>query len=697
MARTLTATAAFIAALSAALAPWLDLAIRLSLARAFLGEQLHEAMTGDAPASPVWSGLAHAVMASTPGAAIQALCPLLLAVGLFARPVAAAMLLQVLLAPPTPAAALFQAALLLRIVVVGAGALSLDRPLGRGAESLAIPGLARASRALARAGERLAPIYRLVLRVWLAAALAGLAFASLAVTQAMRPENNPWLPHVPAMLATLPPWLALGAAVLLAAGAGTRLVAAALLALVPFGAGTVLDPADARLYWALLLGVLLLRGAGALSVDRAVGSALARMAPAPDRSSLPHVVIVGGGFGGIEAARGLAHAPCRVTVIDRRNHHLFQPLLYQVATAGLSPADIATPVREMLRDQDNARVLLGEVTGVDAAARQVVMTRGAIAFDYLVIATGARHGYFGRDDWAPFAPGLKSIEDATAIRRRLLLAFEEAEDTTDAAERRVWLTFVVVGGGPTGVELAGAIAELARNGMTREFREIDPASARVILVQSAPRLLPAFPPSLSAEAARDLESLGVEVRLDRKVEAVDATGVVVSGEALPARTVLWAAGVMASPAASWLGVTPDRAGRVKVGDDLTVPGLPRIYVVGDTAASLGWAGKEVPGLAPAAKQAGAYAARAITAALEGRRPPPPFRYRHFGSLATIGRRSAVADFGFVRLRGALAWWLWGAAHIAFLVGGRNRAIVLIQWLWAYLTFRRGTRLITERG
>jgi NADH dehydrogenase/putative oxidoreductase len=414
-----------------------------------------------------------------------------------------------------------------------------------------------------------------------------------------------------------------------------------------------------------------------------------------DRTGLPHVVVVGGGFGGVAAVRGLRGAACRVTLIDQRNHHLFQPLLYQVATASLSPGDIATPVRAIFRGQDNARVVLGQVTGVDPAGKAVLLDRGRVPYDVLLLATGAQHSYLGHDDWAAFAPGLKTVEDGTAIRRNLLLAFEEAEGAATEAERRAWLTFVIVGGGPTGVELAGAIAELARHGLDQEFREIDPASAHVMLVQSGPRLLPAFPEALSDDAAAALRHLGVDVVLDSRVEAVSAAGVTVSGRIVAARTVLWAAGVMASPAAGWLGVKADRAGRVPVGPDLGVPGLDGVFAVGDTAASNGWAGAAVPGLAPAAKQGGAYVARVIRARLVGRPAPAAFRYRHLGSLATIGRQSAVADFGFVRVRGALAWWLWGAAHIAFLAGGRNRATVLVEWVWAYLTFRRGTRLITK--
>lgn len=674
------------AAAEARLGRWLMLAIRLWLAQAFLAAQMHDMMTGSGLAAAFqrgwWSDVLHQVMASQLGLAIQTVCPLLLALGLLCRAAAAAMLLQAVLTVVPGMGAetqLLCAALLLRVMVVGPEALSLDGVLRRGAQSLAVPGVAALQRGFGRVSRVGGPLYQLALRLALAAALAWPAAARMGMLPGGVAE---WLP-LPALLA---------AGVALVAGAGVRFVVLGLLAVIALqAAGT----GGAGPYWALLLAVMVLHGAGRWSVDSWLAGRLRRMAPAANLSALPHVVVVGGGFGGIAAVRGLHNAPCRVTLIDQRNHHLFQPLLYQVATAGLSPGDIAVPIRSMLREQANARVLLAKVTGIDVAAGTVLLDRGAVRFDHLVLATGAQHGYFGRDEWAPFAPGLKTVEDATAIRRRLLLAFEEAENAAGEDERSSWLTFVIVGGGPTGVELAGAIAELARHGFVQEFREIDPASARVVLVEAGPRLLAAFPETLSREAERALRHLGVEVWLDRRVEAVSAEAVQVSGQKLAARTVLWAAGVMASPAAQWLGVTPDRAGRVVVGPDLSVPGLDNVFALGDTAASLAWAGRPVPGLAPAAKQGGAYVARVIRARLLRRSPPGPFRYRHLGSLATIGRQAAVADFGALRLRGALAWWLWGAAHVTFLVGGRNRVTVLLEWLWAYLTFRRGTRLITE--
>jgi NADH dehydrogenase FAD-containing subunit len=411
-------------------------------------------------------------------------------------------------------------------------------------------------------------------------------------------------------------------------------------------------------------------------------------------SSEFRIVIVGGGFGGLWAAHALQHAPVRVTVIDRRNHHLFQPLLYQVATAGLSPADIAVPIRSILRRRKNLSVLMAEVTGVDRAARVVETGSTRIAYDALVIATGTTHAYFGHDEWRRFAPGLKSVEDALFIRRRLLLAFEEAEAGTDAVRRAALLTFIVVGGGPTGVELAGAIAELAHKALARDFRHIDPQQARIVLLEAGPRLLASFPDRLAARALRDLESLGVEVRLDTAVESVDEEGVVAGGARLAARTVLWAAGVAASPAARWLGADSDRAGRVKVEPNLAVPGAPEIFVIGDTALVLDAAGNPLPGVAPVAKQEGTFVARLLSARARGAPEPTRFAYRNAGNLATIGRNRAVVDFGWLRLTGFAGWLLWAVAHIFFLIGFRSRLMVATEWAWSYITFGRGARLIT---
>ncbi len=410
----------------------------------------------------------------------------------------------------------------------------------------------------------------------------------------------------------------------------------------------------------------------------------------------PHVVIVGAGFGGLNAALGLARAPVDVTLVDQRNHHLFQPLLYQVATAGLSPAQIATPIRRILAGQANARVLMETVSGIDPDARQVLTESGrALRYDYLVVATGARHAYFGHDEWEKDAPGLKTIGDATRIRSRILAAFERAEATSDEALRQELLTFVVVGGGPTGVELAGAIAELARKALARDFRSIDPSAAKILLVEAGDRLLPSFPERLSRSAERQLQALGVSLCLGSAVTRCDAHGVALAnGRSIASRCILWAAGVMASPAANWLGAPADRAGRVQVAADLSLAGRPEIFVIGDTAAVSGADGRPVPGVAPAAKQMGRYAARAIRALLADGRSPP-FRYMDFGNLATIGRRAAVADLYRFALAGPLAWLLWSFAHLWFLVGFRNRLVVFLDWALAYATFERGARLITD--
>lgn len=404
------------------------------------------------------------------------------------------------------------------------------------------------------------------------------------------------------------------------------------------------------------------------------------------------VVIIGAGFGGLSAAKALARADVDICLIDRHNYHLFQPLLYQVATAGLSPADIASPIRSILRTQQNARVVLADVSGVDTSRCEVVAEGHRIPYDDLVIATGAQHAYFGHDDWADAAPGLKTIDDATDMRRRILLAFEKAEAEQDEAERARLLTFVVIGGGPTGVEMAGAIAELAKRALKLDFRVIDPGSARIVLVEAGSRLLPSFSPSLSEAARHSLEKLGAEIKLNSSVTACDAGGVTIGETRIEARTIMWAAGVTASQAGRWLGAETDRAGRVVVNPDLTVPDHPNIFVIGDTA-SLTVDGKPLAGVAPVAKQQGVYVAKLLRARAEGG-TLPPFRYRDFGSLATIGRKSAVMELGRIRIKGFLAWLLWCVAHIYFLIGFRNRAIVALHWAWNYITFQRGTRLIT---
>ncbi len=651
------------------LAPLVDLVARLALAAAC--------------SSPAM--LAGANVADFGGAVwatnlLQVAAPVLLVAGLLVRPLALLMLVLILItqgSAQSPDAHLFCAALFGWYVVEGAGQISLDRVLKKGMDFSPLP-LSGAAMAAGRwFDQQISPLYRLALRLWLAVSL---AIPMLAPTT---------FPNTAA--GVLLPFLAAIAVVLLALGLATPLVAAGLLA-----ASAVMAMLGAS-QWAtadgaLLLALLGVYGAGRYSLDRLI----TQIAHRPPRAAgdAHHIVIVGGGFGGMALAAGLRHEHARVTLIDRQNYHLFQPLLYQVATACLSPGDIATPIRGFFRDCRNLSVLRGTVTGVDTATRRVTVDGQSLDYDTLVLATGASHGYFGHDDWAAHAPGLKSVEDATRIRSRILDAFEQAEITDDPATRNKLLTFLICGAGPTGVELAGAIAELARHGMAKDFRNFDPASARIILVEAAPRVLPPFDSRLSAFARTSLEALGVEVRLDSKVEHVDANGAVVNGERIFAGTVLWAAGVVASPAAAWLGVEPDRAGRIKVGPDLSVPDLPNVFAIGDTALALAWAGKPVPGLAAAAKQEGAYVASVLRARLRDRTPPPPFHYRHRGSLATIGRESAVADFGRLRLVGATAWWLWGAVHVLLLVGLRNRMTVAVGWLWSYFTYDVGVRLIT---
>jgi NADH dehydrogenase len=664
--------------------PWL-----LLIARVWFGQVVlvHQIMAMDERGGFSFASL-H--VPSGPEAAVRAVLPLLLSAGLLTRPIALVFLLETVwghFGAMNSSALGAKVALLGWLVINGPGALSLDCLLARGLRWVPFGPLRLMRRLYDWLDRTMTPLAQLIIRVSLALSLMGYVAPTLT-----------WVAHMMfgAMVTALvsPAWWAMTLAVALALGVATRFAALCVAATIPT-VGIAMSMDD-RLAILLLLLVIVAAGAGMLSVDRLVDKWMRVLArrKSPSPETLPHVVVVGGGFGGVALVQGLSGAPCRVTLVDRRNHHLFQPLLYQVATAALSPAEIATPIRSLFRRQQNVRVQLGEVTGVDLATREVVTGSDRIKFDYLVLATGARHSYFGKDDWAPLAPGLKSIEDATSIRSRLLKAFEKAENAADEAERAAWMTFVIVGGGPTGIELAGAISELARHGMQNEYRTIDPADARVILLQSGPRVLPTFSPASSAAAERALESLGVEVRLQSKVLSVDRAGVDVGGQRVPARTVLWAAGVAASPAAQWLRQSTDQSGRIPVGADLSVAGAPGVFAIGDTALSLGWRGSPVPGLAPAAKQQGRYVAQAIGAALKNRPAPPAFRYQHFGSLATIGRQAAVAEMGGLRLWGAPAWWFWGAAHILFLVGGRNRMTVILDWTWAYLTYRRSTRLIT---
>lgn len=412
------------------------------------------------------------------------------------------------------------------------------------------------------------------------------------------------------------------------------------------------------------------------------------------RNARPKVVIIGAGFGGLATARALRNAPVDIKVIDRRNYHLFQPLLYQVATADLSPADVAWPIRGIFSRQQNVTVALTEVLDVDKDAQKVITEEGQFDYDHLIVASGAHHSYFGRDEWEKHAPGLKRIIDATEIRKQVLMAFERAEISNSDAEQRRQLTFVVVGGGPTGVEMAGAIAELANHALAADFHRINSRDARVILIEAGDRLLKAFPEKLSTKAQKSLETLGVEVMVDTRVEDITEEGVHLSDQFIPSACKVWGAGVAVKNVGRWLDATTDRTGRVQVNPDLSLPDAPNIYVIGD-AAQVPWKdGLDVPGIAPAAKQGGKYVGKRIAALTAGRNPTKPFRYRHAGNLATIGRHAAVIDFGRIRLSGFVAWWLWGIAHIYFLIGVRNPVFVALNWFWSYLTFSKGARLIT---
>lgn len=414
-----------------------------------------------------------------------------------------------------------------------------------------------------------------------------------------------------------------------------------------------------------------------------------------DPNNAHHVVIVGAGFGGLQCALTLKGAPVKITLIDRRNHHLFQPLLYQVATASLATSEIAWPIRYLLRDRSEVTTLFANVNGVDAANKRVLLEDGdTLGYDTLVLATGVRHAYFGHDEWEPFAPGLKTLEDATTLRRRILVAFERAERESDPSKRAALLTFAIIGAGPTGVELAGTIAELARDTLPPDFRNIDTHRTRVVLIEAGPRVLAGFPDDLSAYAQRSLEEVGVEVILGQPVTDCSADGVVFGGKPLHARTLIWAAGVRASRAAEWLQAPADRAGRLQVQPDLTVPDHPDIFAIGDTVTIADAKGNPVPGIAPAAKQQGRHVAASIKARLAGQ-TAKPFRYRHAGSLAQIGKRRAVIDFGTIKLRGTIAWWIWGIAHIYFLIGLRNRLGVALSWLWIHARDQRPARLITQ--
>ncbi|AWW75045.1 quinol oxidase [Erythrobacter sp. KY5] len=692
--------------------PFSDLAVRFFIGMWFLRSGLVKAADWDtalylaANEYPVtWMSPANAAMT---GLAIELIGPILFIAGFFTRPAALAMaaltvISQAVYIPTTTN--LIVSAMLIWYVFHGPGALSMDRVLASGMKASALP-LARPTvNAWELSREHIAPKVMAAIRVWFGVTLlvaAGIFEPPVAV--------QTWLPI--SIFSGFPAWLSILWAAFFFTGFGAVIVSYALFFLIAFFMIAGAHP-NITLFPFLFLAIYEAKGAGWLSVDRAILKWLEKnilfdrdYSEIPDR--WPHVVVVGAGFGGLAAVERLKRLPVRITLIDKRNYHLFQPLLYQIATATLNPADIATPIRSLFRSDGNVRVIKGEVKGVDNVSRTITYRTSEtdheqqLIFDKLVLATGATHSYFGRDEWGPFAPGLKTIEDGVAVRASILNAFEEAEASGDPERIKRLLTFVIVGAGPTGVELAGAIAELARVSVEREFRTCDPSSAQVILVQSGDRVLPAFPEELSAEAMASLEKLGVEVRLGGRVTEIAERHVRIGEDTLiETETVLWAAGVEASPAAQWLDAKADRAGRIEVNHNLRVldqhgSAIDDVFAIGDTAGSMAWDGKPVPGLAPAAKQAGVHVSKVIEAELLGKPCPGPFAYKHQGSLATIGRKSAVADFGLFKLSGALAWWLWGLVHVGFLTGARNRVTVTVNWAWSFFAKHSGVRLITEK-
>lgn len=680
------------------ISPFFDLLVRLLVAQAIFRSGIVKLTDWDTALSlsrfeyPVsWMAPDTAAVV---GVLIEVVAPILLLFGLFTRAAALAILLLLAISQTVYIPIdlnLWLIAILGWYVFRGAGGFSFDRALAGGLGQSALPLAQPVMRTCNFLTEKLAPIWLLLIRLWLAVTL--LVLAGLMETGVM----TIWLPLE--SFAGVGSTLAVGLALLLLTGFLMPLTGLALILLLSTLAVMGLHP-DLTLYPMLLFGLLIVFGAGFLSADKMISSWLEtnilfdrKYEDVPDH--WPHIVVVGAGFGGLACVSKLKNLPVRITLIDRHNYHLFQPLLYQIATAALSPADVATPIRGLFRNDGNVRVLLGEVSGIDSDAKRLTYGDSQVDYDHLVLATGASHSYFGKDEWAPFAPGLKTIEDGVSVRGHVLRAFERAEASSDPVHIDRLLTFVIVGAGPTGVELAGAIAELAHQGLKDEYRRIDPAKARIILVQSGERILPAFPDGLSAHAAASLENLGVEIRLKSRVTNIESKRVQIGEDTeIATETVLWAAGVVASPAGKWLGSETDRAGRVIVDDYLRVAGHDNVFAIGDTAGSNGWDGNPVPGLAPAAKQAGAYVASCIQKQLLDDEQVAPFAYKHQGSLATIGRKSAVADFGFVKLHGALAWWLWGAVHVGFLSGMRNRISVLVNWIWSYFTLQQGIRLIT---
>lgn len=593
---------------------------------------------------------------------------------------------------------LFWIALMAGYVLRGPGPISLDHLLKHGLNRSPIPFATITTNFFDSTRLTFSGIYLLGLRIWL-----GLTFLLVSYKDFMSLNQvnffESWFPIHSATL--IFPHFAILISLLFFLGFSTRLLSLfvfILICLVFIPISIVVNPC----YWMMAMGIFFGFGPGPFSIDYLILSLLKQRypqfsdKPAFSLENLPRVVIVGAGFGGITCAKALRDIPVKISLIDRRNYHLFQPLLYQVATGGLSPADIAVPIRAIFKDQFNVEVLLGEVNAIDKENRMLHTQNSQISYDYLVIATGATHSYFGKDHWAPFAPGLKQIEDAISVRSKLVETFELAEIAVDENERKYLLTFVIIGGGPTGVELAGAIAELSRYGMEKNYRHFDPASAEIILIQSAPRIIPTYSEVISRSAQQSLEKMGVKILLNSRVEQVDEDGVIVNGQKIYTKSVLWAAGVTASPAAKWLDVDADQAGRVKVKQDLSIPNHANIFAIGDTASTFSWNGKPAPGIAQAAKQAGTHVAKIISQIIYNEPPIKEFKYKHLGMIATIGRKSAVAEFNYIKLRGAIAWWFWVFADIFFLVGARNRSSVILNWVWSYFTYRANNLLITQR-
>lgn len=689
--------------------PFFDLIVRLWLAKIFLQsgfvklgnfDSTIELYTSEHPI-PYLDTTTSAFL----GTGAEVLGGLLLIVGLFTRLAALPLILHTLALHYLYVEFedhLYWAILLGWMIVRGPGSFSLDAMIRPNLTRLALPLAAFFDRTAIVLEKVAAPVLELGLRLKLAE-----IFWQSGITKIANFEQTIFLfeeeyrtPFVPAEFAAYGATATeLGASFLLAFGLFGRLASIPLIVLTLVIQLTYLQ-LDEHYLWMLSLGIFVIYGPGKISIDHLVRQYLMpglfpSLEPKPEwLKEAPRVVVVGGGFGGVAVAKGLKHARANVTLIDRRNYFLFQPLLYQVATASLSPSDVAVPIRSLFKDQPNTRVIMGRVTAVDKVNRQVQVGEQSIPYDYLVLATGARHSYFGRDEWEKFAPGLKKIDDGTTIRRRILSAFEKAE-TAAYDDKPKHLTFVIVGGGPTGVELAGAIAEIAYHTLPGEFRNARPESAKVILLDAGPRVLAAMPESLSAKAKEQLERLGVEVRCGQRVEMIDDEGVVLNGERLPTYSVIWAAGVIASSAGKWVKAERDRSDRIIVDQNCLVKGEDRIFALGDTSAYVeAGTGKQLPGVAPVAKQQGAYVAKFLRAKIEGRNAPKAFRYINYGNMATIGRSSAVADFNGLKVSGAIAWWLWGIAHVLFLSDAWSKTSVLVNWFWSYLTNNRKIRLIT---